>query len=84
MINQGDIQISRVHSAALCREISERLDICLGKKPVGVPPHLMALVRQFRDEPVDPNPLKTFLAWVPTQDKSPRRKSHVEPPGEAN
>ena len=65
MIIQGDVQISHVHNAALREEISERLVISLGQKPVGMPPNLMVLMRQLRDEtpkPVDPNPLKNFLA----------------------
>ena len=71
--HQGDVQISHVHNAALREEISERLVISLGQRPVGMPPHLMVLMRQLRDEPpkpVDPNPLKTFLARLPAQQKS--------------
>ena len=71
--HQGDVQISHVHNAALREEISERLAISLGQRPAGMPPHLMALMRQLRDEarkPVDPNPLKTLLVRLPAQHKS--------------
>lgn len=71
--HQGDVQISHVHNAALREEISERLVISLGQRPVGMPPHLRVLMRQLRDETpetVDPNPLKTFLARLPAQHKS--------------
>ncbi len=52
--HQGDIQIDHVHNAALRGEISERLDIGLGKKPIEVPLNLMLLVSQLRDEPPKP------------------------------
>ena len=55
MIIQGDVQISHIHNAALRREISERLLASLGTKPTEMPPHLMALVKQLREEPVDPS-----------------------------
>ena len=48
--HQVDVQISHVHNAALREEISERLVISLGQRPVGMPPHLMVLMRQFRDQ----------------------------------
>jgi hypothetical protein len=56
----GDGQISRVHSAALCKEIGERLGVFLDLKPARMPPHLAMLVGRLRDEPAgikpDPNP----------------------------
>jgi hypothetical protein len=42
---------------ALRKEISERLDISLRRKPDGIPPHLAMLMRQWRDEP--PSPLNS-------------------------
>jgi hypothetical protein len=52
--HQGDVQISDVDNAALCKEISERLVNSLGPKPFEMPPHLMVLMRQLRDEPPKP------------------------------
>ena len=54
--HQADVRISHVHNAALRKEITERLVISLGQKPVGMPPHLIVLIRQLREaspEPVD-------------------------------
>ena len=53
-VHQGDVQIDHVHNAALCREISERLVIALGQKPIGMSPHLMLLMSRLRDEPPEP------------------------------
>ena len=52
--HQGDIQIDHVHNAALRGEISERLGIDFGKKPIGMPLNLMLLMSQLRDEPSKP------------------------------
>ena len=48
---EGDGQIDRVHSAALCKAIGERLGTCLDLKPLRIPPHLAMLMRRLRDEP---------------------------------
>jgi hypothetical protein len=57
---EGDGQISRVHGAALCKEIGERLGVFLDLKPAQMPPHLPMLMRRLRDEPFgiesDPDP----------------------------
>jgi hypothetical protein len=47
---RGDVQIDRVHNAALRREIGERLAVGLGNEPIGMPPHLMMLMNRLRDE----------------------------------
>jgi hypothetical protein len=53
---QGDVEISRAHNAALRKEISERLGISLDLKPAGMPPRLAMLMRQWRDAlPSPPN-----------------------------
>ena len=44
-------QIGPAHNAALRKEISERLGICLGLKAAGMPPHLTMLMGQWREEP---------------------------------
>jgi hypothetical protein len=53
---QGDVEISRLHNVAICKEISERLAIGMKLKPAGMPPHLMMLMRRLRAEPLSPLP----------------------------
>ena len=43
-------QISRADNAALRKEIGERLGLSLDLRPVGMPPHLAMLMRQWRDQ----------------------------------
>jgi hypothetical protein len=50
-VHQRDIRIDHVHNVALRGEISERLVVGLGKKPVGMPRHLMLLLSRLSDEP---------------------------------
>jgi hypothetical protein len=47
---RSDVEISHAHNAALRKEISERLGTSLDLKPVGMPPHLAMLTRQWRDQ----------------------------------
>jgi hypothetical protein len=49
--HEGVGQISRLHNAALCKEIGERLRASLNQEPVRMPPHLAILMAQLRDEP---------------------------------
>jgi hypothetical protein len=49
--HEGDSQISRVHSMAICREIGDRLGTSLLQKPVRMSPHLIALMKRLRDGP---------------------------------
>jgi hypothetical protein len=49
---QGDVEISRLQNVAICKEIGEQLAICMKPKPLGMPPHLMMLMRRLRDEPL--------------------------------
>jgi len=44
-------QISRADNVALRKEIGERLGPSLDLNPVGMPPHLAMLVRQWREQP---------------------------------
>ena len=48
--HQDDVQISHVHNLALCKEIGERLGISMGQMPIGMPSHLMMLMKRLRDE----------------------------------
>ena len=47
MTNQKDIQISRVHSDAVCEEIGERLSVVLGPQSIELPPNMLALIEQL-------------------------------------
>ena len=51
---QGDVEISRLHNVAICKEIGERLAIGMKPKLSGTPPHLIMLMRQLRDKPLSP------------------------------
>jgi hypothetical protein len=52
--HQGDVQISHAHNFALCNEIGERLSIRMGQMPIGMPPHLVMLVKRLCDENSEP------------------------------
>ena len=49
---QADAQIGRLHSAAIRKEIGERIWACLDQGPIEAPPHLVRLMERLRDEPV--------------------------------
>ena len=46
---QSDNHIDPVHSEAIQKEIGERLAINLNRKPVGMPPRLLSLMKRFRE-----------------------------------
>jgi hypothetical protein len=52
--DHGDVQISHVHNWALCAEIGERLGIRLANMPIGVPPHLVMLMKRLSHENSEP------------------------------
>ena len=50
--HQNDVQIDRVHSGAVSKEMGERLSAALGPQSVELPPHLLGLTEQLaKDEP---------------------------------
>jgi hypothetical protein len=49
---QGEVEISRLHNVAICKEISERLAVGMKLTPSGMPPHLTMLMRRLRDKPL--------------------------------
>jgi hypothetical protein len=52
--HQNDVQIDRVHSGAVSKEMGERLSAALGPQSVELPPHLLSLMKQLlRVEPRD-------------------------------
>jgi hypothetical protein len=42
-----DVQINRIHSGAVCKEIGERLSVELGPQSNELPPRLLALMEQL-------------------------------------
>jgi hypothetical protein len=48
---QGDVHIGSINSAALRKEIGERLRASLNQNLVETPPHLLLLMKHLRDEP---------------------------------
>jgi hypothetical protein len=52
--HQNDVQIDRVHSGAVSKEMGERLSAALGSQSVELPPHLLSMMKQLeRVEPRD-------------------------------
>ena len=54
--HQNDVQITRVHSGAVCEEIGEKLSAALGPQSNELSPRLLALIKELgkvdsRDEP---------------------------------
>ena len=47
--HEGCVLISRVHQAAICKEIGESLRACLDI-PADLPPRLLGLMEQLRDD----------------------------------
>jgi len=48
--HQNDVQINRIHSAAVCKEIGERLSMALGPQSIEMPPPLLAPMEQLAKE----------------------------------
>jgi hypothetical protein len=46
----GEVEISRLDSVAICKEMSERLAIILKSESFVTPPHLIMLARRLRDK----------------------------------
>jgi hypothetical protein len=46
-VHQNDVQITRVHSGAICEEIGERLSAALGPQSNVLSPRLLALIKQL-------------------------------------
>ena len=42
-----NVQINRIHSGAVCKEIGERLSVALGPQSNELPPCLLALMEQL-------------------------------------
>jgi hypothetical protein len=50
--HQSDVQINRIHSGAICKEIGERLSAALGPQSGELSPRLLALIKELAK--VDP------------------------------
>ena len=62
---QGEVEISRLHNVAICKEISERLAVGMKLTPSGMPPHLIMLTRRLRDKPLSPLAACSRESWAP-------------------
>jgi hypothetical protein len=62
---QGDVEISRLHNVAICKEISERLVVGMKPDPPGMPPHLIMLMRRLRGKPLSPLFVYSHESWTP-------------------
>jgi hypothetical protein len=62
---RGEVEISRLHSVAICKEISERLAVGMKPEPSGMPPLLIMLMRRLRDKPLSPLPAYSRESWTP-------------------
>jgi hypothetical protein len=45
--HQSDVQINRIHSGAICKEMGERLSTRLGPQSNELPARLLALIEQL-------------------------------------
>jgi hypothetical protein len=44
---ERDVQINRVHSGAVCKEMGERLSVALGPQSIELQPCLLSLMKQL-------------------------------------
>ena len=47
---QNDVQIDRVHTGAVCKEMGERLSIALGPQSIELQPRLLSLMKQLAEQ----------------------------------
>jgi hypothetical protein len=47
---QDDVQINRVHSGAVCKEIGERLSVALRPQSIELQPRLLSLMKRLVEE----------------------------------
>jgi hypothetical protein len=43
----NDIQIDRIHSGAVCEEMSDRLSVALGPQSIELPARMLALIKRL-------------------------------------
>lgn len=74
--NQSGVRIGRVHSAAICEEIGERLRTRLNRQAVPLPPALGTLIGQLRDvSHNEPERMKDFKKGFSPSDRIGVRKN---------
>jgi hypothetical protein len=47
---ERDVQINRVHSGAVCKEMGERLSVALGPQSIELQPRLLSLMKQLVEQ----------------------------------
>jgi hypothetical protein len=47
---QNDVQINRVHSGAVCKEIGERLSVALRPQSIELQPRLLSLMKRLAQQ----------------------------------
>jgi hypothetical protein len=47
---ESDVQINRVHSGAVCKEMGERLSAALGPQSIELQPRLLSLMKQLVEQ----------------------------------
>jgi hypothetical protein len=47
---QNDVQINRVHTDAVCKEMGERLSVALGPQSLELQPRLLSLMKQLVEQ----------------------------------
>ena len=47
---ESDVQINRVHTGAVCKEIGERLSVALGPQSIELQPRLLSLMKQLVEQ----------------------------------
>jgi hypothetical protein len=48
--NENDVQVNRVHTGAICKEMGERLSIALGPQSIELQPRLLSLMKQLAEQ----------------------------------
>ena len=56
-----DIQINRIQSGAVCKEIGERLSVALGPQSSELPTRLLRLMKQLAEDDLHKQPSK--IRW---------------------
>jgi hypothetical protein len=49
-IPQNDVQINRVHTGAVCKEMGERLSVALRPQSIELQPRLLSLMKQLVEQ----------------------------------
>jgi hypothetical protein len=61
MTNPKHVQITHVHSEAICTEVGERLRGALPAKPARLPPYLLKLTKRLNSAESGHGPFKNWM-----------------------